>query len=429
MNTPSNVRDGLMIAGLGVIVLVVWMWLGSVSTIQLLISAVSYAMVALGLNLQWGYAGQFNFGIMGFLMIGGYAVVVTSFPVNEAFWNSDGPAMLGAAIVAAALGALLVFAANRVDRIGIRGKTKTFLIVVAWAIAYIAFRAKIDPAATLIEKEAGFIGGLGLPTVLGWLVGGVFAGAVAYLIGKICLGLRTDYLAIATIGIAEIIRALLKNMDWLTHGTLTVSPLPWPVPTPLESGFDDRTIALLFSRSAFLSLVVLAVAIVFVLLQRAYQAPWGRMMRAIRDNHVSAEAMGKDVKARQLEIFVLGAVLMGIGGALMATYVQLYDPGGYQPISHTFIVWVMVIVGGAGSNVGAIFGAVLIIISWSISAPLSALLFQQMDQFATWIGWGEIPNLDARALQMRVFLLGVVITLALRYAPRGLIPERIKQHE
>ena len=157
MNTPSNVRDGLMIAGLGVIVLVVWMWLGSVSTIQLLISAVSYAMVALGLNLQWGYAGQFNFGIMGFVMIGGYAVVVTSFPVNEAFWNSDGPAMLGAAIVAAALGALLVFAANRVDRIGIRGKTKTFLIVVAWAIAYIAFRAKIDPAATLIEKEAGFI--------------------------------------------------------------------------------------------------------------------------------------------------------------------------------------------------------------------------------------------------------------------------------
>ncbi|MHA1554334.1 MAG: branched-chain amino acid ABC transporter permease, partial [Alphaproteobacteria bacterium] len=271
--------------------------------------------------------------------------------------------------------------------------------------------------------------GLGLPTILGWLVGGAFAGAVAYLIGKVCLGLRTDYLAIATIGIAEIIRSLLKNMDWLTHGTLTVSPLPWPVPTPLESGFDDRMIALLFSRSAFLSLAVLAVAIVFVLLQRAFNAPWGRMMRAIRDNHIAAEAMGKNIRSRQIEIFVLGAVLMGIGGALMATYVQLYDPGGYQPISHTFIVWVMVIVGGAGSNIGAMFGAVLIIISWSISAPLSALLFHQIDQFSTWMGWGEIPNLDARALQMRVFLLGVVITLALRYAPRGLIPERIKHHD
>ncbi|MHA1549172.1 MAG: branched-chain amino acid ABC transporter permease, partial [Alphaproteobacteria bacterium] len=398
-------------------------------TIQLMISAVSYAMVALGLNLQWGYGGQFNFGVMGFLMLGGYAVVLTSYPVNEAFWSSDGPAMLGVAIITAGLGALLVFAANRADRIGIRGKTKTFLIVLAWAIAYIAFRAKIDPAATLIEKEAGFIGGLGLPTILGWLVGGAFAGAVAYLIGKVCLGLRTDYLAIATIGIAEIIRSLLKNMDWLTHGTLTVSPLPWPVPTPLESGFDDRMIALLFSRSAFLSLAVLAVAIVFVLLQRAFNAPWGRMMRAIRDNHIAAEAMGKNIRSRQIEIFVLGAVLMGIGGALMATYVQLYDPGGYQPISHTFIVWVMVIVGGAGSNIGAMFGAVLIIISWSISAPLSALLFHQIDQFSTWMGWGEIPNLDARALQMRVFLLGVVITLALRYAPRGLIPERIKHHD
>jgi branched-chain amino acid transport system permease protein len=148
-------------------------------------------------------------------------------------------------------------------------------------------------------------------------------------------------------------------------------------------------------------------------------------MRAIRDDYVAAEAMGKDVKRRQLEIFVLGSVLIGIGGALMSTYTQLYDPGGYQPINHTFIVWVMVIVGGAGNNLGAMFGAVLIIVAWNISEPLSLILFQGLDGWLQALGWGSIPDVASRALQMRVFFLGAVIVLSLRYAPRGLIPERL----
>ena len=244
--------------------------------------------------------------------------------------------------------------------------------MLAWFAAYVGYRSQIDPATTLIEAEAGFVGGLGLPIELSWLVGGLLAGGVAYLIGNVCLGLRTDYLAIATIGIAEIIRAFLKNMDWLTRGTLTVSPLPWPVPTALETGISNSDLALIVSRSLFLGVTIIATAILFVLLQRAYGGAWGRMMRAIRDNHVAAESMGKNVKGRQVELFVLGAVLMGIGGALLTTYVQIYDPGGYQPINHTFIVWVMVIIGGAGNNLGALFGGVLIIIAWNMSAPCHA---------------------------------------------------------
>jgi branched-chain amino acid transport system permease protein len=428
MTVSNNLRDGLLIVALGVIVLGVFAWLGTPATVQLLVSAVTYALIALGLNVQWGYGGQFNFGVMGFLMLGGYAVVLVSYPLNHDFWTSDGPGMLGRAIVAAAIGAVLILAARRADRIGIRGAAKTFLVVTAWVIAYIAYRSEIDPAATTIESEAGFVGGLGLPVVLSWIVGGMLAGAVAYVVGRICLGLRTDYLAIATIGIAEIIRAFLKNMDWLTRGTLTVSPLPWPVPLPLETGIADRTLALTYSRSLFLSLTVVVVALVFLLLQGAYRSAWGRMMRAIRDNHVAAAAMGKDVKARQVELFVLGAVLMGIGGALMTTYVQLYDPGGYQPINHTFIVWVMVIVGGAGNNLGALFGGVLIIIVWNMSEPVSLLLFQWLDSGLQALGIGSIPDVGSRALQMRVFFLGLVIVLSLRYAPRGLIPERIRRH-
>jgi branched-chain amino acid transport system permease protein len=427
-----NLRDGLMIAGLGVIIIGVVLWTGVPATIQLLVIAVGYALVALGLNVQWGYAGQFNFGVMGFLMLGAWGVVVTSYPINTSFWSSEGPLMLFRTALVAAMGALLIMLANRLDRVGIRGGLKVFLVIVAWGIAYIAFRSQIDPAATYIETEVkqGFVGGLGLPVMLGWVIGGVIAGAIAWLIGKACLGLRTDYLAIATIGIGEIIRALLKNMDWLTRGTLTVSPIPWPVPTALDLAENgtSQELSLVFARSMFLSLLVVVVAVIFLLLQRAYNGPWGRMMRAIRDNHVAAEAMGKDVKRRQIEIFVLGSALMGIGGAVLATYTQLFDPGGYQTITHTFVVWVMVIVGGAGNNLGALFGGVLIIIAWNMSEPLSRLAFQYIDTLSQGLGLGAIPDLDARALQMRVFLLGLVITFALRYAPKGLIPERIRSH-
>jgi branched-chain amino acid transport system permease protein len=419
------VRDGLLLAALAAATFGIFLWFGGPVTVQLLVSAATYALVALGLNVQWGYGGQFNFAVMGLLMLGGYAVVAASYPLNPLFWDSDGPMMLGGAIIAAVVGAALVIAAHQAHRIGIRGKAKGLLVVLAWAVAYIAYRAEIDPATTLIEAKAGFVGGVGLPVLVGWAFGGVLAAVVAYVIGKICLGLRTDYLAIATIGISEIIRAFLKNMDWLTRGTLTVSPLPWPVPLPLDTGISDPSLGLLTARAMFLSVVVILVAIIFLLLQRAYHGPWGRMMRAIRDDPVAAAAMGKDVKARQLQVFVLGAVLIGIAGAVMSTYPQLYDPAGYQPINHTFIVWVMLIVGGAGNNLGAMFGAVLIILAWNVSEPLSLAVFQTLDDTLRNLGWGSIPDVQSRALQMRVFFLGALIVVALRYAPRGLIPERL----
>jgi branched-chain amino acid transport system permease protein len=429
VTSSANLRDGLLFAGLGVIILAVFWFLGPAAAIQLMVSAVIYALVTLGLNVHWGYGGQFNFAVMGFLMLGGYAVVLTSYPLNMDFWNSDGPMLLGRAAIAAMVGAIIIVAAHNAHRIGINGRAKAALLVIAWFVAYVAYRSEIDPATTYIEAGAGFVGGLGLPIELAWLVGGVIAGGVAYLIGYVCLGLKPDYLAIATIGISEIIRAFLKNMDWLTRGTLTVSPLPWPVPTALETGVSDTSLALMVSRSLFLAVTIVATAIIFFLLQRAYGGAWGRMMRAIRDSDVAAESMGKNVKARQIELFVLGAVLIGIGGALMTTYVQIYDPGGYQPINHTFIVWVMVIVGGAGNNIGALFGGVLIILAWNMSAPLSLLAFQWVDKGLQALGLPAIPDVDSRALQMRVFILGLVIVLALRYAPKGLIPERIRRED
>ena len=402
---------------------------GTAFTTLLLVQAFAYALITLGLNIQFGYGGLFNFGIMGFLMLGGFAVTFISYPVNAQFWGSDGPVMLARALLAFAAGAVLVFGASRAHRLGITGKWKLTLTVFAWAVAYIVYRSQIDPAAAYIETNAGWVGGLGLHPILGWLVGGALAAGVAYIVGKICLGLRTDYLAIATIGISEIIRALLKNADWLTRGTLTVSPIKWPTPLPQELRANGIAAGLdfIFARIGFLAVLLVVLGLAMFLVQRAYSGPWGRMMRAIRDNHVAAASMGKNVTARQLEVFILGAVLMGVGGAILVSFTQIYDPGAYQPINHTFIFWVMVIVGGAGNNWGAILGALLIYITWIVSDPISQSLFRALSDWSVQFGWPQIPEIESRASQMRVFVLGLVISIALRYAPKGLIPEVVRR--
>lgn len=426
----SPLRRGLLLfAAMFVIVVVVGMVQGTASILLILTQATGFALIALGLNIQWGYGGLFNFAIMGFLMVGGASTVFLSYPVNIAFWESDGPMMLGRALIAFIVGVVLVLAARRVDRIGITGKWRATIVALAWFAGYIIYRTQIDPAAAYIESTAGFVGGLGLHPVLGWLFGGLVSAVIAFYIGKISLGLRTDYLAIATIGISEILRALIKNMDWLTRGTMTVSPMPWPTPLPQQLQATGMSIpdSFMYARLMFLGIAVLFLVVAFVLVQRAYGGPWGRMMRAIRDNHISAGSMGKDVTGRQLELFIFGSILMGIGGAILATFTQIFDPSGYQPINHTFMIWVMVIVGGAGNNWGVVLGAFLIYIVWVISDPLAQMIFLNLSQLTSNLGWGAIPEIDSRALQMRVFVLGVVITIALRYAPKGLIPEVVKR--
>ncbi|MCW5704996.1 MAG: branched-chain amino acid ABC transporter permease [Bradyrhizobium sp.] len=424
----------VLIAYLALAVLIVIIGMTRGVSTALLLTAISsiYALVALGLNIQFGYGGLFNLAIMGLLMIGGMTVSSISMPINWAFWNSDGPMLLGRAILAAGAGVLLILGVRNLWRIGIPRGVVTWLTVLAWVAGYVLYRTQIDPAASYIETQVqgGWVGGLGLPVYVGYAVAGALAGLAAWVIGKISLGLRSDYLAIATIGMSEIIRAFVKNMDWLTRGTLTVTPIPWPVPLPgaYQDGGVDIPTSFVYGQGGFV-LVTLAILIVAVLLvERAYAGPWGRMMRAVRDNHIAASSMGKDVKARQIEIFVFGAVLMGIGGALLSSFNQLFDPGGYIPINHTFLIWVMVIVGGMGNSYGAVLGGFLVYLMWAMSEPVSAAIFAQVSRGTVALGWGPIPEIDARAAQMRVFVLGLVIWLSLRFAPKGLLPEVIRRH-
>ncbi|TPW26612.1 branched-chain amino acid ABC transporter permease [Pararhizobium mangrovi] len=424
--TPARplvpVRDLAAFAVLALIVLAVFLSQGSVYSLRVMVEAACYAVLTLGLTIQWGYAGLFNVGVMGFLATGAATSMLVSYPTNPDFWNSPGPALVAMFVVKLAICGAAIWLANRAERIGFHRRLKGLLVTAVLIASFVVISWHMTHMADVIESQAGWVGGLGLPVILGWLVAGLVAGLVAWFVGRVCLGLRSDYLAIATLGIAQIIKTFLKNADWLTRGTLTVSPLPWPVPTPANGDFA-------FARGMYLIVVVIVMALVYLALQRAYYAPWGRMMRAIRDREDAAAAMGKDVTARRREIFVLGCVVMGIGGAMLIHFAQIYDPSGFIDLNHTFLIWVMMILGGAGNNRGAIFGAIFVYIAWTISEPIALWLFHTGAAYAhAWTGWNPPSDLDSRALQMRVFVVGLTITLVLRYAPRGILPEPEARH-
>ena len=430
-NTPRDttsarrfpVREVVLFCALLAAVLGVYAMMGAAYSTRMLVEAACYAILALGLTIQWGYAGQFNAGVMGFVALGGFSAMLFSVPVNEDFWGTALPGELGRVLLYGAAAIMVVFGVSRLDRLGVPKKLRTLLTVLLAVVLYLVVISQLREVTEQIEDSAGFIGGFGLPAWVGWIVGGALAGGVGYFIGHVCLGLRSDYLAIATLGIAEIIKAFLKNSDWLTRGTATVSPLPWPTPGPAEIGFT-------LARAVYLSMTAVIIAIIFFLLHRAYHAPWGRMVRAIRDNEISSAAMGKDINRRRLEIFVLGCILMGLGGGILGTFNSLFDPNGYLPLNHTFLVLVMVILGGPGNNLGTIFGAVAVYIIWLMSEPLALFLmevFVSLGEGA--FGWEAPSNMDSRALQARVLVIGLLITLVLRFAPKGLLPEKITHHD
>jgi branched-chain amino acid transport system permease protein len=422
LSAPS-LRETVLFAGLVALVAGIFAWLGVAYGVRMLAEAACYAMIALGLTIQWGYAGLFNVGLMGFVAIAAFTTVLVSFPVNDAFWGGDGPRLLGQALFTLVIGVAITLLLSRSNRIGVPKGLRTALTLVAAAITYLAVQGQLDPAATLIEREAGFVGGFGLPVWMGWAAGGVVAGLLGWAMGRITLGLRADYMAIATLGIAEIVKAFLKNADWLTRGTLTVSPLPWPVPTPQELGF-------VASRSAYLAVTAVMIVVLFVLLERAWHSPWGRMMRAIRDNEVSAAAMGKDINRRRLEMFIVGNFIIGIGGAALITFTTIFDPSSFAPLNHTFLIWVMVILGGAGNNLGAIFGALLVYVIWIMSEPVALVLFTTVEKWGEGVfGWEAPDDMHTRALQMRVFVIGLTIVLVLRFAPKGLLPEKVVKYD
>jgi branched-chain amino acid transport system permease protein len=395
------------------------------------------AIMALGVNMQWGYAGLFNTGIMGFVALGGLAVVLTSTaPVPEG-WAAGGWGIMAGL----AFGVAVIFAGMQIYQRMAKGRARNLALFVLLVGGFFAYRAIFDPAVEAVEAfnpaTAGNIGGLGLPSILAWPLGGLLAAVAAWMIGKIALGLRSDYLAIATLGIAEIIIAVLKNEDWLARGVKNIIdlPRPWPVPYEVDLqqsvafldwaaryGLDPVTSSSIVVKLLYAVLFGIVLFAVVWLSELALNSPWGRMMRSIRDNEVAAEAMGKDVTRRHLQVFVIGSAVVGFAGAMMTSMDGQLTPGTYNPLRFTFLIWVMVIVGGSGNNWGAVLGGLLIGWLWLIVESLGPGV---MSVLTYGLADGVLKtHLVDSAAHMRLLTMGVILLLVLRFSPRGLIPEK-----
>ena len=394
------------------------------------------AIMSLGVNLQWGFAGLFNVGVIGFVALGGLATVLISMPPVTEAWSAGGLRTMLCLVIGVASLWLTSLAIVRLPS----GKAKILGIIAGLIVGFFAFRFVFDGGVSAIEAvnpaSTGYLGGLGLPILLAWPAGGLLAAGVAWIIGKTALGLRYDYLAIATLGIAEIILAIMKNEDWLARGVKNVIGLPRPVPfevdlqnnpdfvaTATDLGMNAVTASSIYVKLCYAGLFTVVLLLLLWMAQNALRSPWGRMMRAIRDNETSAEAMGKDVTKRHLQIFVLGSAICGIAGAMMTTLDGQLTPAGYQPLRYTFLIWVMVIVGGSGNNFGAVLGGFVIWFFWVQVEPIGGFLMQAITS-----GMEDASPLKQHLISsvahMRLFTMGLILLLVLRFSPKGLIPEK-----
>ena len=414
------------------------------------------AVMTMGANIQWGYAGLINFGIMGYTALGGLAAVLISVdPVQEA-WQAGGFDIL----MCLWLIIVMILVIRFILKNFTKSKIRTYSIATIIILGIIIIRFTADPGIEAIEAidpaRTGFLGGFGLPIIFSWIVGAIFAGGLAFVVGKVALGLRSDYLAIATLLISEIVIAIIKHEDWLTRGVKNVIGLKRPAPYEVDlqssewfinliekfnssnlnliSDMSERQAALnqfviegssVFVKLCYSGLFLVVVVILLILTQKALYSPWGRMMRAIRDNEEAANAMGKNVVKQHLFIFILGSAIVGIAGAMLVTQDGLFTPGSYQPMRYTFLIWVMVIVGGSGNNFGAILGGFVVWFLWIEAAPIALYLINLFTS-----GLTETHALKLHLIEsvpyFRYLMMGMGLLLIMRYRPKGILPEKIE---
>ena len=414
------------------------------------------AVMSMGVNIQWGFAGLINFGVMGFLAIGGLATVLVSVPPVVEAWSAGGLGIILSGIFIVLI-VLFVFFINKKFY---DFKYKNYLIFIIIILSIPLLKLISGPSISKIESinaaTSGFLGGMNLPIIFSWFFGGVLSAGVAFIIGKVCLGLRSDYLAISTLLISGIIVSIVKHEEWLSRGVKNVIGLKRPAPYEVDlqnSEWFIRIIEFLntaklskifndIERQDLLSQLVISSSGVFVKLcfaliflfvvcsllyfsEKALKSPWGRMMRAIRDNEDAAKAMGKNVVKQHLFIFMLGSAIIGFSGAMLVTYDGLFTPSSYQPLRYTFLIWVMVLLGGTGNNYGAILGAFVVWFIWIQSAPFALYL---INLFTSGLDDGNAfrAHLVESVPYFRFLLMGIGLLLIMRYRPKGILPEKIE---
>jgi len=334
-----------------------------------LIVAGLFAVLALGLNIQWGYTGLFNIGIAGFFGVGAYV--------------------------------------------------STILVQ--------------DP--TLMSVGTGLEGFQGhyfnLPFAVGLLGAMAVSGVLAVFVGFATLRLRTDYLAIATIGISEIVRLVVQNEPTLTEGTRGIPNIPQPFYSCVVHNVNNpappcQLLGLQLPQFLtpaqyswfYLVLILVAILLTFLALERIARSPWGRALRAIREDEDAAQSLGKNNFGFKLQALIVGAVIMGAAGSFYAHFIKFVSPEIFDPVQRTFLVWVMLIVGGTGNNRGAILGAFIMWGVWVSTSFLANVLPATIQA-----PFGEIDVAAQLFGPLRVMTIAVILELILLFRPRGLLGE------
>ena len=277
------------------------------------------------------------------------------------------------------------------------GQTGLFNVGIAGFVAIGAYAS----ALLTTPLSDGHLGGLALPIVLGWLGAMAAAGVLSAFVGALTLRLRADYLAITTFGVAVTVQLVALNAQKITGGAFGIGFIPRPFESLAER-------PLLFGL-ANLALVAALVGVLYVALERLVRSPWGRVLRAIREDERAARSLGKNPTRYRLQAFALGGAIMGLGGAVHAHFIGFIAPDNYLS-GLTFQIWAMLIVGGSGNNRGAIFGAVLIWALWSVSGLAIGAFFP--------------PDEQARAAALRIVAIGAMLAATIVLRPRGIFGER-----
>ena len=184
--------------------------------------------------------------------------------------------------------------------------------------------------------------------------------------------------------------------------------------------------SVVFVKLCYTGLFVLILVALIVLSNLALNAPWGRKVRAIRDNEVSAAAMGKNITRQHLQIFVIGSAIVGVAGALLVTYDGIFIPTSYQPLRFTFLIWVMVIVGGSGNNLGSVIGAFIMWFIWIQSGPMGLWAVEMLGNYIQ-EGNTSLEFIEDRVHYLRLIFMGSIMLLIMRFSPGGILPEKNKE--
>ncbi|MEI9422848.1 branched-chain amino acid ABC transporter permease [Mesorhizobium sp. Cs1299R1N1] len=277
------------------------------------------------------------------------------------------------------------------------GLTGLFNVGLAGFVAIGAYTS----ALLTTPDDPARLGGFGLPILAGWAGAMIVGGIAAALTGMATLRLRSDYLAITTFGVAVVVQLVALNAQKLTGGPFGIGFIPRPFGGLAET-------PLLFNLSN-LAVVCAVTLIAYLALEHLSRSPWGRVLKALREDERAAISLGKSARFYRVQAFAVGGAIMALAGALQAHFTGFIAPDNYLPIL-TFQVWVMLIVGGSGSNLGAVIGSVLVWGIWAGSGTLTSVFFP--------------PEQQARAASLQIVAIGVMLCVILLIRPNGLFGDR-----